>query len=105
MRGHDLASRCSSGERPERAFRDRMTQKHHADKRSRTRRRIQSMTRQRCQDEIHSSVNLWARDRLSHLPYDVWLSFPQFCCDALTVKAPQSILEKEGATRTHEEYR
>jgi|AntAceMinimDraft_12_1070368.scaffolds.fasta_scaffold233229_1 hypothetical protein len=70
MRGHDLASRCSSGERPERAFRDRMTQKHHADKRSRTRRRIQSMTRQRCQDESTAawrSVNLFSlRRRQAH---------------------------------------
>ena len=41
---HWLASRRSAGERPERAYRDRTTHKHHADKRSRTRRRIQAMT-------------------------------------------------------------
>ena len=41
---HWLASRRSAGERPERVDRDRTTQKHHADKRSRTRRRIQAMT-------------------------------------------------------------
>ena len=44
MRGMDFHRAAALGERPERADRDRTTQKHHAEERSRTRRRIQAMT-------------------------------------------------------------
>ena len=44
MRGMDFHRAAALGERPKRAGHDRTTQKHHADERSRTRRRIQAMT-------------------------------------------------------------
>ena len=44
MRDMDFHRAAALGERPKRAGHDRTTQKHHADERSRTRRRIQAMT-------------------------------------------------------------